>query len=72
MVTNVYVEEGELIKFLNVPEDDDFFIANLDTHSQGFDVYSGKIRCTQSGYYDFYVTFSLDGHKVYIGQSQKA
>ena len=72
MVTNVYVEEGELIKFLNVPEDDDFYIANLDTHSQGFDVYSGKIRCTQSGYYDFYVTFSLDGHKVYIGQSQKA
>lgn len=72
MVTNIYVEEGELIKFLNVPEDDDFFIANLDTHSQGFDVYLGKIRCTQSGYYDFYVTFSLDGHKVYIGQSQKA
>ena len=72
MVTNVYVEEGELIKFLNVPEDDDFFITNLDTHSQGFDVYLGKIRCTQSGYYDFYVTFSLDGHKVYIGQSQKA
>lgn len=65
---HIYVEEDEVIEIKDIV-DQSIVHVELDSYSSGFDLSEGQIICTESGYYDFYVTINYETQKVYIGYS---
>ena len=65
---NISCNAGDEMQTYDSENDALWTIATLDSFSQGWNKQGGKIICTESGAYDFYLKFKYQNDQVYIGR----